>query len=141
MTDSPRYFTIEEATAALPEVERLLRRLRDLRTALSAAKGRLDALWDDLHAGTAVLDELLAAQRDLEARAEAVAGAMSHLAEIGCLLRDLDLGLVDFPAVTPGGEVYLCWHLGEDAIRFWHGPTEGYAGRKPLTRLPGGPRH
>lgn len=132
-----RYFTVEEASTVLPEVERLVRALRGLREEAAAAKAALDALWERLSSGERVLDDLLAAQRDLDVRAGEAAGVSGRLAEIGCVLRDLDLGLVDFPARAGGAEVCLCWRLGEDAIRFWHGTTEGYAGRKPLSRLPG----
>lgn len=133
----PRYFTVEEATAALPEVERLLGRLRELRTDAVDAKARIDALWDRLHEGSHVLDELLAAQRELERRTAAAEQTMEDLGSIGCVVRDLDLGLVDFPALAAGGEVFLCWRVGEDAIGYWHGTTEGYAGRKPVRLLPG----
>lgn len=132
-----RYFTVEEASTTLPEVERLVRRLRGLRDDATAAKAAFHALWERLSSGELVLDDLLAAQRDVDARAGEAAEAAARLAEIGCVLRDLDLGLVDFPARAGGAEVCLCWRLGEDAIRFWHGTTEGYAGRKPLSRLPG----
>ena len=55
----------------------------------------------------------------------------------GCVLRDLDTGLVDFPFRARGGAtVFLCWRVGEPAIGFWHGPDEGFAGRQPITRLP-----
>jgi hypothetical protein len=53
------------------------------------------------------------------------------------VLRDVDSGLVDFPARVRGGRtVFLCWRLGEPEIAFWHGTNEGFAGRKPLTQLP-----
>ena len=132
-----RYFTVEEASTTLPEVERLVRRLRGLRDDATSAKAALDALWERLSSGERVLDDLLAAQRDLDARAGEAAEVSGRLAEIGCVLRELDLGLIDFPARAGGSEVFLCWRLGEDAIRFWHGTTEGYAGRKPLSQLPG----
>ena len=114
-----------------------MRRLRGLRDDATSAKAALDALWERLSSGERVLDDLLAAQRDLDARAGEAAEVSGRLAEIGCVLRDLDLGLIDFPARAGGSEVFLCWRLGEDAIRFWHGTTEGYAGRKPLSQLPG----
>ncbi|HEU4798259.1 MAG TPA: DUF2203 domain-containing protein [bacterium] len=138
---SPRYFTVEEATAALPEVERLLGKLRELRVDAVDATARLDALWERLPEGSHVLDELLAAQRELEHRTTSAEEVMEDLGGIGCLVRDLDLGLVDFPALAAGIEVFLCWRLGEDAIGYWHGTTEGYAGRKPLRLLPGGHFH
>ena len=47
-------------------------------------------------------------------------------------MKDLEMGLVDFPSLRGGQEIYLCWKLGEERIQYWHGLTEGYAGRKPL---------
>jgi len=58
--------------------------------------------------------------------------AVDKIQETGCVVKDLDMGLVDFPSLREGEEVYLCWKLGEQRIEFWHGIHEGYAGRKPL---------
>lgn len=110
---SPRYFTLNEATAALPEVERLIKTLRELRESSDNSE--------------------TASRLERE--------AVEQLEQIGCVVRDLDLGLVDFPAIAAGTEIFLCWRMGEDAIGYWHGTTEGYAGRKPLPMLPGGPIH
>jgi hypothetical protein len=52
--------------------------------------------------------------------------------EIGCVVKDLDIGLIDFPALYRGKEVYLCWRLGEPDIDFWHPTDEGFAGRRPI---------
>ncbi len=58
--------------------------------------------------------------------------AVTKIQETGCLVKDLDMGLVDFPCRLKGEDVYLCWKLGEERIGFWHGVNEGFAGRKPL---------
>jgi hypothetical protein len=55
-----------------------------------------------------------------------------QLEHLGVLVKDLDRGLVDFPALREGEEVLLCWEVGEDEVAFWHGIEEGFAGRKPL---------
>lgn len=86
-----RYFTVEEASTVLPEVERLVRALRGLRGEAAAAKAALDALWERLSSGERVLDDLLAAQRDLDVRAGEAAEVSGRLAEIGCVLRLLVL--------------------------------------------------
>ena len=57
---------------------------------------------------------------------------VNRIQETGVLVKDLDMGLVDFPSLVDGEEIYLCWKLGEDHIAFWHGIDEGFAGRKPL---------
>ena len=69
------------------------------------------------------------------ARDEAAANLRSvieEVQELGCVVKDLDMGLVDFPTLFEGQEVYLCWKLGEPAITFWHGVDEGFAGRKAI---------
>jgi hypothetical protein len=57
---------------------------------------------------------------------------MDSIQEIGCLVKDLDIGLLDFPTLYRGREVYLCWRLGEQRIEHWHGVDEGFRGRKPV---------
>jgi hypothetical protein len=68
----------------------------------------------------------------MEREAEAVAAAVNELNRLGVLVKDLDRGLVDFPALRRGEEVLLCWQVGEEEVAFWHGVDEGFAGRKPL---------
>ncbi len=58
--------------------------------------------------------------------------AVGRILETGCLVKDVDEGLVDFPSLLNGEEIYLCWKLGEKHIEYWHGIQEGFAGRKPL---------
>jgi hypothetical protein len=75
---------------------------------------------------------------DARARRDSAAAqlrdSMEAIEKLGCLLKDLDIGLADFPTLYRGREAYLCWKLGETAIRFWHGEDEGFAGRKPIDR-------
>ena len=129
-----RHFTIEEAGEALAEVaplmERLVARYRELRSGqarLAAVRARIAGNGGGLQpARVAALEEALAA-----ASAE-VATGVGRLEELGVQLKDLDLGLLDFPARRNGAEVLLCWHVGEDAVTAWHGLEEGFAGRKPI---------
>src|SRR5947199_127615 len=69
-------------------------------------------------------------EEDFEREGAAVAACVAQLEELGVLVKDLDRGLVDFPALRDGEEVLLCWEVGEDEIAFWHGVDEGFAGRK-----------
>jgi hypothetical protein len=65
---------------------------------------------------------------------ESLKEAIERIQEYGCVIKDLDIGLVDFPTLFRGQEVYLCWKMGESGIGFWHGTDEGFAGRKPIDR-------
>jgi hypothetical protein len=68
----------------------------------------------------------------VERAAAAIARCIEGIQELGAIVKDIDRGLVDFPALRDGEEVLLCWQLGEDEIRYWHGVDEGFAGRKKL---------
>ena len=82
-------------------------------------------------AGYAASD-LNAAQAELHQLAEAVVACVERLESLGVQVKDLDLGLLDFPARRDDADVLLCWHVGEDAVEWWHGLEEGYAGRKRI---------
>jgi hypothetical protein len=121
-----RHYSLEEANTSLPEVAELLARLRAAREQLSDTDAR-EALTE---AGPTngggepgrVVSEAFLALRD----------GLVELREREVVLRDLERGLVDFPAIRDGEEIYLCWEEGEDEIAFWHEPDAGFAGRKPL---------
>ena len=113
--------------------------LRRVRDEAIVKKAQMDLLWKRLEGGDAVLSELGDEQHRLDGLTTRVVSIAGDIEATGCILRDLDLGLIDFPFRARGGStVYLCWKLGEPAIRFWHGTDEGFAGRKSLDRLPPG---
>jgi len=76
--------------------------------------------------------DLNAAQTELVGLADAAAACIERLEELGVALKDLDIGLLDFPGEREGVRVWLCWHVGEESVDYWHGLDEGYAGRKPI---------
>ena len=76
--------------------------------------------------------DLNAAQAELERLNEEAATTVDELEELGVVVKDLDLGLLDFPALREGEEVELCWRVGEDSVEYWHRIGEGFAGRKPI---------
>ena len=82
------------------------------------------------------VERLLAARPALRRTVEALDAAIEEIQAIGVELKDVELGLVDFPAEREGELVYLCWQFGEDRVRFWHRRSEGFAGRRPLPGLP-----
>jgi Uncharacterized conserved protein (DUF2203) len=121
-----RHYTLEQANAALAFVGERLERLRSARAQLGDEEART-ALSEAAPAnggggpGRVVSEAFLGLQRTL-----------GELQELEIVLRDLDRGLVDFPSMREGREVYLCWEEGEAEIGFWHDPETGYGGRRPL---------
>ena len=130
-----RRFTLEEAESLLPEIEKAIREaiaskseLEQAETALQSINQRVIMLGGVLVDRAAVYQDRL--RRDQSA--ERLKASIQKIQESGCLIKDLDVGLVDFPTLFRGDEVYLCWKLGETGISFWHGTQEGFAGRKPI---------
>jgi len=129
-----RSFTPSEANSALGEVRPVAERLVALRTRmreLEREQGELVTAIGGNGGGYAASD-LNAAQSELSGLADAAIACVERLEELGVVVKDLDLGLLDFPARHDGRDVLLCWHVGEDFVEFWHGLEEGYAGRKPI---------
>ena len=129
-----RLFTPDEANSALAEVRPVAERLVALRErmrALERTQGELVTAIGGNGGGYAAGD-LNVAQQELIGLAEAAAACVDRLMSLGVVVKDLDLGLVDFPALRYDEEVELCWHVGEDAVAAWHRVGEGFAGRKPI---------
>ena len=136
MTAEMRYFTLGEATDLLPRVTDLVNALRRLRDDAVVKKAQVDLLWERLEGGEPVLSAIGAGQRELDAVSTRLLAKAEEIESTGCVLRDLEIGLVDFPFKGRAGTVFLCWRVGEPEIEFWHGSDEGFAGRKPIQQLP-----
>jgi hypothetical protein len=121
-----RHYTLEEATALLPAVADLLVRMRSARDRLGDAEAR-SALAAAGQGNGGGEPGKVVSEGFLELRE-----SMLELRSREIVLRDLDRGLVDFPALREGREIYLCWEEGEHGIAFWHEPDAGFAGRRPL---------
>jgi hypothetical protein len=131
----PRYFSHEQATRLLPEVERLLRLAIHARMVREEADQAITALRQRVQAmGGIVVDVSKARlfQQSREEGAKHLKEAFEAIKELGVQVKDLDSGLVDFPTTYRGEEVLLCWRLGEPRIGHWHGLEEGFRGRKPI---------
>jgi hypothetical protein len=121
-----RHYTLEEASELLPRVVEIIERMRVARNQLGDRESR-DALSEAGPTNGGGTPGRTVSQGFLELR-----DSMIELRELEVVLRDLDRGLLDFPSLRDGREVYLCWQEGEDAIRFWHEPEAGFGGRQPL---------
>jgi hypothetical protein len=129
-----RVFTPAEANSALELVRPVAERLVEIRARmreLIEAQGALVTAIGGNGGGYAASD-LNAAQAELQQLADQVAACVDELDSLGVSIKDLDVGLLDFPSVRHGEEVELCWHAGEGPVEFWHRIGEGYAGRKPI---------
>lgn len=119
-----RLYTLEEANAQLPDLRERLPRLRVARDGLIAASERIkEAVASD--GGGVAEAGWFTHQQTLKTELE-------HLAERGILLRDPEIGLIDFPAERGGRPVFLCWRLGEDQVAWYHEANAGFGSRKPL---------
>ncbi len=132
---SDRTFTLDEAQSLLPVLESLLRTAIASKKVMEEVEAEQQALAHHifLNGGTHV-DVVPVAKRKAE-RVKAEQRAKDALAEIdsiGVQVKDLDIGLLDFPCEVEGEIILLCWKLGEKAISHWHGTQEGFAGRKPI---------
>jgi len=130
-----RRFTLPEAQSLIPSLDPLLRKALELKAEYAEAERAFDSLTQRiLIMGGLVVDRepALRARHQRNQAGEALRQAIDKVQEFGCVIKDLDIGLVDFPTLFRGREVYLCWKLGEPAIGFWHGMDEGFAGRKAI---------
>jgi hypothetical protein len=122
-----RHYSLDEATALLPRVGALLERMRAAREQLGDKEAR-EALAEAAPGNGGGKPGRTVSEGFLTLR-----DSIGELREREVVLRDLDRGLVDFPSLRDGEEIYLCWEEGEDEIAFWHEPDSGFAGRRPLS--------
>ena len=140
----PRTFTLAEAETLLPVLESLLRSAMQSKALIEEVDGEFDSLRSRIFInGGMFVDVEKMAQRKAE-KDKAIQTAKDAVAEIdaaGVQVKDLDIGLLDFPCMVDGDVVLLCWKLGEKGITHYHSTTEGFAGRKPIDgRISRGPK-
>ena len=133
-----RYYSIDEANAAIPEVERILIGLRDQREELIARRDRVVELspgdGETPEAGAAEQIRLL--RLSMQGLIDQMQAGVARLVEMDVTLRDISTGLIDFPALVSGRPIWLCWRLGENGVAHWHSHDEGFDSRRPLSDLP-----
>ena len=130
-----RRFTVWEAERLLPQIREWMRDTVALKSRYDEAEQAIQALTERITMMGGIVADRDRAAADKAHRADAaqqLRGMLERFQEAGCLVKDLEKGLVDFPTLFRGEEVYLCWKLDEPSIGFWHGTHEGFAGRKPI---------
>ena len=130
-----RTFTLAEATSLLPVLESLIRTAIDGKNLMESVDTEFQAIAHRvfLNGGTFLnIVHLARRKAEREKAVQRVKDAIAEIDSIGVQVKDLDIGLLDFPCEVDGRTVLLCWKLGEKSITHWHGVSEGYAGRKPI---------
>jgi hypothetical protein len=130
-----RYFRLAEAERVLPKVEEHLRDALFHKAEFERVDKQMEATLERVRqSGGARIDpsKQLALRVERDGHVRKLQDAMAEIEHLGALVKDLDIGLLDFMARYEGRDVCLCWKLGEDAIRFWHGAEEGFRGRKEI---------
>lgn len=130
-----QYFTLQQAEAVLPEVEKAIRDAIELKRFFEEAEEVLQAENRRiLMSGGAMVNStrLQAEKSRRDTCAHRLQEAIEQIHSYGCEVKDLDIGLLDFRTHYHGEIVYLCWKLGETGIRYWHGLNEGFRGRKEI---------
>jgi hypothetical protein len=129
-----KHFTLEEADRLLPRLRPILQQLVVVHREMGAKRHKMEELRAQVRGNGATAEGRAFAKlkADLESMARELREGIEQIEGFGCLVKDLDAGLIDFPARRQGQEVLLCWKLGEESIAFWHTTREGFAGRKPL---------
>jgi len=143
-----RHYGVLEIEALIPELEATFGRILQLRVGMRTFEKKLEAAGVDIELGEGAPDAPTSEGAEGDAAAEpsdvrtaramfrgyyeALSDSLERIRALGGDVKDLDLGLVDFPGRREGQDILLCWRLGEKRIQFWHTPDEGFAGRRPI---------
>ena len=140
-----RFFDLDEANAAIPEVRTILESLRDQRAELIRLRDEVLATGGEEETrGGSGSDAPTEAKIDADVRVlrlrmqgviDRMQAGVVRIDELGVTLREIETGLIDFPALASGRQIWLCWRLGEGDVEWWHELTEGFGGRQALADL------
>jgi len=136
---SSKYFSRHEAEQLLPQIEELLKVAQEHKQTVDAAQIELTKAASRimvLGGSYPSYSDLVKEKTERDQASARIVETIDKIQETGCLVKDIDEGLIDFPSLIEGQEVLLCWKSGERRIEYWHGLEDGFAGRK---RLDGGP--
>ena len=127
-------FTVDEANAAVEELRPVVAEMVEHARGLAAARHAQAQLVTRIagNGGDMQPSDLRELAEKIQAEADAIKACAERIDAAGAQIKSLEEGLLDFPSLRDGEEILLCWKLGEEEIRYWHGVDEGFAGRKPL---------
>ncbi len=133
----PQYFTLNEVNALLPRISDLLLQMKESKAKHDQLREKAAEYVHRMYSNGHVIEMELNETRQELAKATAELNSLIERGrELGCEVKDIDQGLVDFRTERDGREVYLCWKLGEPDVRWWHELDTGFAGRRPLEIKP-----
>ena len=138
---SARYFTLDEANRLVPTLEESFARVMQIRAQLKTLYKRLDEKRfapADEHFSVQVPGappDVLRDRANFKALVETLREEIERVHQTGCVIKDVETGLVDWPAQRNGREICLCWRYGEKEVGFWHDLESGFAGRRPVSEL------
>jgi hypothetical protein len=133
--EMPRTFTLSEAETLLPVLESLLRSAMQAKALIEEVDAELESLKSRIFLNGGTFVDIVTLKGRKDEREKAIQRAKDAVAEIdaaGVQVKDLDIGLLDFPCVVGEEIILLCWKLGEQGIAHWHSTSEGFSGRKPI---------
>ena len=146
-----RFYDLDDANARLPELREILGALREQRSELIRLRDKVLERQEAVEAGTgraaegsadaedaASDDELRLIRLRMQGVIDQMQAGVARIDALGIALRDIESGLIDFPALVSGRPIWLCWRLGEGDIDSWHAHDEGFDSRRPLSELPSG---
>lgn len=123
------FYTPDQANELLPEIKRRFNKIIDKRNEIILIQSELNNIIDGYQSFKIFFDK----KKELNKTITSLYKEIEEVEEFGILIKSLDEGLVDFPSKRFNEEVWLCWRIEEEKIRFWHGKNEGFIGRKPLS--------
>ncbi len=130
-----KYFSRHEAEQLLPFIEEFLKVAQEHKQTVDAAQVELTKAASRIMVmggSYPPYAELVAKKRERDEASAKIVEVIAKIQETGCLVKDIDEGLIDFPSLIEGQEAFLCWKLGEERIEYWHGLEDGFAGRRRL---------
>ncbi len=131
-----KHFTVAEANTLIP---RLTKQMVELQALQGTARGKYEEMRDIREVGyrkdgnLIMMTDYQVAKREFDDVVAEANRILASIQELGCRVTDVEVGLIDFPAIIHDEEVYLCWRMDEPVVGYYHGLEEGYAGRRPLS--------
>jgi hypothetical protein len=123
------FYTPDQANEILPEIKKRFNKIRDKRNEIIIIQNEINSIINGYKSFILFFDK----KKELNKIISSLYREIEELEELDILIKSVDEGLLDFPSKRFNEEVWLCWKIGEEKIRFWHGKDEGFIGRKPLS--------